>query len=111
MYDYLSIYSPGYSKTIRTEVLEEYLKFFLNFNKESSLRFSKIHSGELIRVTGILANSKGNYAFNSLDGIEEINLIEIDIPENINDELEKTILNIAKSIAKEYSWLIDLGGI
>lgn len=44
---------------------------------------------------------------NSLDGVEEINLIEIDIPEKINDDLEKVIFHIARAIAKEYSWVID----
>jgi hypothetical protein len=44
------------------------------------LIYSKEIGGEVIKIMGIFANSQGNYAFDSLDGIEEINLIEIAIP-------------------------------
>ncbi|WP_322904776.1 hypothetical protein [Paenibacillus campi] len=63
--------------------------------------------GERISATGILADSNGNYGFDALDGIEEINLIEIDIPLNMTLELEVVILEIAQQIADTFSWLLD----
>lgn len=108
MYGYLSIYSdPKYSRQIKTEVLEQYLISKLYFTKDSNLKFSKEMDGQFIRLTGIPANSKGNYAFNSLEGVEEINLIEIDIPTIINEDIERAISDIAEAIAKEFSWIID----
>lgn len=38
---------------------------------------------------------------------EEINLIEIDVPINIDDTLELVISDIANAIVKEFSWIID----
>jgi hypothetical protein len=60
----------------------------------------------IIRVQGILANSNGSYAFDTLDGVEEINLIEIDIPDPLDPETEEYIMEIANSIAREFSWCI-----
>lgn len=81
MYDFISICSDRiYSKKIRTEQLDEYILLNLQFTKESNLIYSKEIGGEVIKIMGIFANSQGNYAFDSLDGIEEINLIEIAIP-------------------------------
>ncbi|WP_240632989.1 hypothetical protein [Paenibacillus montanisoli] len=54
-----------------------------------------------------LADKIGNYGFNTLDGIEEVNLIEIDLPRYIDDMLEQTITEIAIAIANEFSWEID----
>ncbi|WP_240421804.1 hypothetical protein [Paenibacillus periandrae] len=110
MYDFISICSDAmYSKKIRTEVLEEYLVSMLKFTKESNLIFSMESGGEIVRITGIPANSQGNYAFNSLEGVEEVNLIEIAVPWKINDDSEKVISDIAKAITKEYAWIIDEG--
>ncbi|WP_214629724.1 hypothetical protein [Paenibacillus agaridevorans] len=72
------------------------------------MRFYKEICGELIRLTGIQANSDGNYAFDTLDGVENINLIEIDVPSRLDFETENEIVKIANIIAKEYSWIIDL---
>lgn len=108
MYDYTSIYSDEtYSTCIKTAVIEEFLVKTLEFKKDSNLRFRKNIYGRTIILTGIYANSKGNYAFNSLDGIEEINLIEIDIPDDLNEEVEEAISNIVMAIAKEYSWCVE----
>lgn len=63
--------------------------------------------GRTITLTGIYANSEGSYAFNSLNGIEEINLIEIDIPDDLNGEIEEAISNIVMAIAKEFSWCVE----
>lgn len=105
LYDYIMLCSDAtYSGKIKTDVFEKYLLMTLNLRKDSSLKFSKELNGQYIRITGILANSYGNYAFNTLDGVEEINLIEIDVPSFIDDEIEKEILRIAFAIAKEFSW-------
>ncbi len=107
MYDYISIYSKDYSKSINKEIVEEFLITTLKFIKDSNLEYYKEILDQKIKLRGILANSKGNYAFNSYDEFTEINLIEIEIP-NSSINLEDEIISIAKSIAKEYSWLIDL---
>lgn len=108
MYDYLIIYSEQYKKTIKTNDIEQFLSGSLGFTKVDCLRFSKKISGEIVIITGILANSNGGYAFDTLDGVEEINLIEIDVPARTNQEIEDTILQVANAIANEYSWIIDL---
>ncbi|MFB6362581.1 hypothetical protein ACFCP7_00790 [Paenibacillus elgii] len=90
MYDFISIYSDTlHSKYIRTEVLEKYLVSNLKFNKESNLMFFKEISGEIIKINGIPANSQGNYAYDSLEGVEKINLIEIAVPWKIEDDSKK----------------------
>ncbi|RXZ79529.1 hypothetical protein EBB07_22640 [Paenibacillaceae bacterium] len=109
MYDYVSIYSDEtYSGKIRAKVMDDYLTSVLKFTRDSNLKFSKEIRGEVVTVTGIPTDSQGSYAFDSLEGIEEINLIEIDIPMNSNYELEQEILAIANAIARQFSWTIDL---
>ncbi|MDT9722832.1 hypothetical protein QVE09_28460 [Paenibacillus sp. ClWae2A] len=108
LYDYLQIYSDeNYIKKIKTADIEQFLIQSLEFKKISDLRFSKIIYGESVTATGILANSNGGYAFDTLEGIEEINLIEIDIPLMTNIEIEKAILEIANTISSKYSWIIE----
>lgn len=97
-----------YRTTIKTNDIEQFLIGALDLKPISKLRFSKELSGALIIVTGILADSNGSYAFDSLDGVEEINLIEIDVPVKINQEIMDEILYIADAIANEFSWIIDL---
>jgi hypothetical protein len=108
LYDYISIFSEGYSNKIKTKVFEEFIISHLKFEKVSNLIFTKKYDEATIRVTGILANSQGNYAIDTLENVEEINLIEIDIQSYINDHIENTILEITKAIANEYSWLVDI---
>ncbi|NQX70414.1 hypothetical protein HQN90_30170 [Paenibacillus alba] len=48
------------------------------------LIFIKESNGEIVEISGIPANLNGGCAFNTLEGIEDANLI-----------------------AKEYSWMID----
>ena len=107
MYDYISIYSQDYSTSINKEIIEEFLLTTLKFSKDYNLEYYKEIFNQKIKLRGILANSGGNYAFNSYDEFNEINLIEIDIPNSNSTNLEDEIISIAKSIAKEYSWLID----
>ncbi|ULO08524.1 hypothetical protein H1230_06875 [Paenibacillus sp. 19GGS1-52] len=102
------IYSEQYRTTIKTNDIEQFLSQSLGLTKVDRLRFSKEICGELIRITGLIANLNGSYAFDTLDGIEEINLIEIDLPVRTNKEIENTILQITNEIAKEYNWIIDL---
>lgn len=107
MYDYISLYSDDkYSRKIKSEVLEKYLLTTLNLHKDSSLKFSKELNGVRIRLTGILADENGNYAFDTLDGVEEINLIEIEIPDSMDEGIEGEITRIAFAIAAEYSWCV-----
>lgn len=108
MYDYIMIFSEQYRTTIKTNDIEQFLSQSLGFTKVYSLRFTNEICGELIRITGLLANLNGSYAYDTLDGIEEINLIEIDVPTRINKEIEDTILQITNEIADEYNWIIDL---
>ncbi|MDO3413397.1 hypothetical protein QWJ34_26850 [Saccharibacillus sp. CPCC 101409] len=108
LYDYLQIYSDeNYAKKIKTVDVEQFFIQSLRFKKISNLRFSKIIYDESVTATGILANSNGGYAFETLEGVEEINLIEIDIPLMIDSEIEKAILEIANAIASKYSWIIE----
>lgn len=104
MYDYISIYSQDYSVNIKKEIIEEFLISTLKFSKDRNLEYFKEIGDQRIILRGILANSKGNYAYNSYDEFDEINLIEIDIPKSRIINLEDEI----KSIAEELSWSIDL---
>lgn len=107
MYDHISIHSHDYTKKIKSMVLERYLICNLGFTKTSHLKFCKEINGELVRLTGIPANLNGNYAFDTLEGVEEINLIEIDVPRYTDETIELEISGIAISITKEFSWIID----
>ncbi|SDW22047.1 hypothetical protein [Paenibacillus sp. CF384] len=107
MYYYISIHSDDYTKKVKSKVLEQYLIHILEFEKASHLTFFKEIYGELIKIRGITSDNDGNYGFDTLEGIEEVNLIEIDFPNYINDILEQTIAAIATAIAKEFSWIID----
>lgn len=64
--------------------------------------------GELVTAQGISANQKGNYAFDTLDDVKEINLIEIDIPQASTVQMEDEIKEIVYAIAEEFSWIVDL---
>ncbi|WP_429311216.1 hypothetical protein [Paenibacillus mucilaginosus] len=64
-------------------------------------------SGETICLTGIVANAQGGYAFDTLDGIQEINLIEIDVPMNTDEALEEELRQMAYAIASHSSWVVD----
>ncbi|CAH1226857.1 hypothetical protein PAECIP111891_06014 [Paenibacillus allorhizoplanae] len=107
MYYYISIHSDDYTQKIKSEVLEHYLLSKFGFTKVGHLKFIKEINGETVEIMGIPANPNGGYAFNTLDGIEEVNLIEIDLPRYIDGNLEHSISEIAISIAKEFSWMID----
>lgn len=106
MYDYISIHSNDYSLKIKSGVLENFI-IYLGFKKVSHLEFIKEINGERIKITGILADLDCCYSFDALDGIEEINLIEIDLPLYIDDNLEQVISKLAIDIAKKFSWIID----
>ncbi|MGG4146885.1 hypothetical protein ABEW34_27615 [Paenibacillus algorifonticola] len=109
MYDYVSVYSDQhYSKKIRTEVIEAFFVETLHFERTSRLKFSKMICGELVTAKGISANQNGNYAFDTLDDVKEINLIEIDIPQASTGQMEEEIEEIVYAIAKEFSWIVDL---
>ncbi|NGZ77713.1 hypothetical protein [Saccharibacillus alkalitolerans] len=108
LYDYLMIYSDEkYTKKIKAIEIEKFFIEILEFNKISNLKFSKMINDELIIATGLLAESEGSYAFYTLEGIKEINLIEIDIPQKMNIEIEESILEIANAIASKFSWIVD----
>jgi hypothetical protein len=107
MYDYISLFSDDkYSGKILTDALECFLLDELKFTKERTLVFSKRINGENIRLSGILADANGNYAHDTIDGLNEINLIEIDIPDAIDSQIEERILEIAIEIGKKFSWCI-----
>lgn len=107
MYDYISIHSDDYTKNVKSKILEQYLISNLAFEKVSHLTFCKELHGERIRLRGIQAGLDGNYAYDTLEGIEEVNLIEIDLPSYIIDTLDHAIANIAIAISNRFSWIID----
>lgn len=48
MYDYISIHSVDYAKTVRTEVLERFIVQTLGFEQTGPLQFSKgLHGTQL----------------------------------------------------------------
>ncbi len=91
MYYYISIHSDDYSKKLMSRKLEHYLINNLGFDKISHLTFHKELYGEPIKVRGIPADLDGSYAIETLEGIEEVNLFEIDLPRSISDILELAI--------------------
>ena len=108
MYDYISVHSDEFALLIKTDLIENLLILNMNFTKLNSLVFMKELSGSSIIIRGIKADAQGNYAFDSADEFKEINLIEIDIPDNCDDVLEVEILKIAQKISNEFLWKIDL---
>lgn len=109
LYDYLIIYSDEvYKNSIKAIDFKQFMTRTLGFEESTKLRFYKEICGEMIRLTGIQANSNGSYAFETLDGVEDINLIEIDVPNRIDHEIENEVLKIANIIAKKYAWIVDL---
>ncbi|MGE8004278.1 hypothetical protein [Lysinibacillus sp. NPDC093216] len=108
MYDYISIHSDKLALFIKTDVIENFLILNMSCTKLSTLVFTKELSGSSIIIRGINANLQGNYAYDSADEFTEINLIEIDFPDNSNGDLEDEILKIAQEISNEFLWKIDL---
>lgn len=107
MYYYISIHSDDYTKKVNAGLLEQYLICELGFEKVRHLIFCKELYGDRIWLKGLPSDLNGCYAIYTLEGVEEVNLIEIDLPRNINDILENAIASIAMAIAKEFSWIID----
>lgn len=107
MYDYISIHSNDYSKTVSSKFLEQYLIDNFEFEKISSLTFCKELYGERIILRGISAQLDGSYAYDTLEGIEEVNLIEIDVPVQIHEALEHAISTLAVAVSEQLSWIID----
>ncbi len=107
MYDYISIHSDDYTIKVKSRILEQYLISNLGFERVSHLIFCKELHGVRIKLRGIPAGLDGNYAYDTLEGIEEVNLIEIDLPSYINDILEHAISDVAIAISKKFSWIID----
>lgn len=108
MYAYISIHSDKFASFLKTDALDNFLLINMNCTKLSKLVFTKEVSGDSIIIRGIKANSQGNYAYDSLDEFSEVNLIEIDIPDNSDDALETEILKIAQKISNEFLWKIYL---
>ncbi|OMG01591.1 hypothetical protein BK146_05875 [Paenibacillus sp. FSL R7-0333] len=108
VYDYISIHSAGYAKTVRTEVLERFFISTMRFEKIGPLSFSKALHGAHIGVKGISANSDGSYAYYTLEGIEEVNLVEVILPATkIDEPLERAITGLVMAIVDEFHWCID----
>ncbi|WP_339313187.1 hypothetical protein [Paenibacillus sp. FSL M7-0896] len=107
VYDYISIHSAGYAKTVRTEVLERFFISTMRFEKIGPLSFSKALHGAHIGVKGISANSDGSYAYYTLEGIEEVNLVEVILPVMMDKQLEHAITALAMAIVDEFHWCID----
>ncbi|MEK4008621.1 hypothetical protein [Paenibacillus sp. FSL H3-0333] len=107
VYDYISIHSAGYAKTVRTEVLERFFISTMRFEKIGPLSFSKALHGAHIGVKGISANSDGSYAYYILEGIEAVNLVEVILPAMMDEQLEHAITGLAMAIADEFGWCID----
>lgn len=57
-------------------------------------------------MKGISADANGNYAFNFHEGVEKINLIEIEVPDSLDEKIEDEITKIAFAIAAEYLWCV-----
>ncbi|MEK3834206.1 MULTISPECIES: hypothetical protein [unclassified Paenibacillus] len=107
VYDYISIHSAGYAKTVRTEVLVRFIVQTLGFEQTGPLQFSKRLHGTHVGLKGISANSDGSYAYYTLEGIEEVNLVEVILPAMMDEQLEHAITGLAMAIADEFGWCID----
>lgn len=107
MYNYISIHSKDYLTALKSEELEKYLSNELGFIRISHLKFNRTINGVDVNITGIHASIDGNYAFDTLDGVEEVNLIEINLPPITDESFEQELADIAKAIAKKCSWIID----
>jgi hypothetical protein len=55
---------------------------------------------------GIPANSNGGYGFNSLEGVKDINLIEIAVSWELDNTFQKDISEITMAIANHFSWIV-----
>ena len=109
MYDYISIHSVKFASFIKTDEIEKFFVLKLKCRKLCALIFTKELGKSSITIRGIHADPQGNYGYDSSDVLNEINLIEIDIPENIDISVETEIMKFAKKISKEFLWEIDLG--
>lgn len=108
MYDYISIHSMDYSKSVKTEVLEQFVVETLGFEQTGPLRFSKALYGAHVGLKGLSANSNGSYAYYTLEGIEAVNLVEVILPATkIDEPLERAITGLVMAIAGEFGWCID----
>lgn len=107
MYDYISIHSIDYAKSVKTEVLEQFVIGILEFEQTGPLQFTKVLHGAHVGLKGIAANADGSYAYYTLEGIEAVNLVEVILPAMIDEPLERAITALAMAIAGEFNWCID----
>ncbi|MEK4854209.1 hypothetical protein NST04_30535 [Paenibacillus sp. FSL H7-0756] len=108
MYDYISIHSIDYATSVKTEVLERFVVQTLGFEKTGPLQFSKALYGAHVGLKGIAANPDGSYAYYTLEGVEEVNLVEVILPTTkIDAPLERAITGLVMAIVDEYGWCID----
>ncbi|WP_340022015.1 hypothetical protein MHI24_23920 [Paenibacillus sp. FSL K6-1096] len=107
MYDYISIHSMDYAKTVRTEVLERFVVQNLGFEQTGPLQFTKALDGAHVGLKGIAANADGSYAYYTLEGVEEVNLVEVILPAMIDEPLEGAITGLVMAIVDEFHWCID----
>lgn len=108
MYDYISIHSIDYAKSVKTEVLEQFVVQNLGFEQTGPLQFTKALHGAHVGLKGIAANADGSYAYYTLAGVEAVNLVEVILPATMIDEpLERTITGLVMAIALEFGWCID----
>lgn len=107
MYDYISIHSVDYAKSVKTEVLEQFAVRTLGFEQTGPLQFTKALLGAHVGLKGISANADGSYAYYTLEGIEAVNLVEVILPAMFDEQLEHAITALAMAIAGEFGWCID----
>ena len=108
MYDYLSIRADNnYSQKIATSDFVALVESVLDLKREGNVSFSKALGCFKLRIQGILADSRGNYAFNSDREFVAINLVEIRIPQGAEDEFENEILALSGQIASMLNWEVE----
>jgi len=108
MYDYISIRKDTrYSEAVPVKVIAEIAEPISDIEKVGNVAYA-INIGKFkLLIKGILASSEGNYSYNSDEEFDEVNLIEIEIPQGSESIYEEQILRVAKIFAENLGWEIE----
>jgi len=107
MYDYISIRKDtNYSVSVPVKTIAKIAAAISDTEKVGNVSYA-INLGEFrLLIKGILASPEGNYSYNSDEEFDEVNLVEIEIPQGSENIYEEQILRVAKIFAENLGWEI-----
>lgn len=108
MYDYISVRKDSHhSVTVPVAEMNRIAGAIPGIRQTGAVSFSLQLEQAYVRIRGILADSNGNYCYQSDHVFTDINLIEIDLPQSLDPGLENQTLELALIFARALNWQVE----